>query len=107
MTWAMHAIGHLSLGEYDAAATMLNKSFANVHSPFLVWTETPSGGAVNFITGAGGFIQGLVYGYMGLRIREDGLYISPTPLPGENTSFKARGVHYLDVIFSVEVAGEE
>jgi hypothetical protein len=30
---------------------------ARAKEPWAVWTETPTGGAVNFITGAGGFLQ--------------------------------------------------
>jgi hypothetical protein len=31
-------------------------------APFLVWTETPSGGTPNFLTGAGGFLQTAYFG---------------------------------------------
>ena len=42
-------------------------------------------GCYNFITGAGGFLQSVIYGYFGLRIREDGLYLKPQML--ENASY--------------------
>jgi protein-glucosylgalactosylhydroxylysine glucosidase len=57
MTWGMHSIGYLDLGRYDEAASLFNRSFANIKYPFGVWSETPKGGAPNFITGAGGFLQ--------------------------------------------------
>lgn len=41
--------------------------------PFNVLSETPRNVSVNFITGAGGFLQQVVYGYSGLRLREEGL----------------------------------
>lgn len=38
--------------------------------PTQSWTETRSGeGACNFLTGAGGFLQSIVNGYVGLRVR--------------------------------------
>jgi len=59
MTWAMFAVSYLELGPsfIDLARSNFNRSFANAQSPFLVWTETPSGGTPNFLTGAGGFLQ--------------------------------------------------
>jgi hypothetical protein len=63
MTWAMHAVGYLELNKgtkldnEGSVASLFNQSFANVQQPWAVWTETPTGGATNFITGAGGFLQ--------------------------------------------------
>jgi len=53
-----------------------------IWQPFNVWTETPHGGTVNFITGAGGFLQSTVFGTSGLRIASSlagGLTFSPPP----------------------------
>jgi protein-glucosylgalactosylhydroxylysine glucosidase len=36
-----------------------------------VWTETPTGGATNFITGAGGFVQAVLFGFPGARLGLD------------------------------------
>ena len=68
MTWAMFAIGHWDVGDVDAAQALFNRSFANVQQPFGVWTETPTGGATNFITGAGGFLQAVINGLGGVRL---------------------------------------
>jgi hypothetical protein len=69
MTWGMQSIGYLDLGAAALAAQFFNRSFQdNTHAPFGVWTETPDGNAVNFITGAGGFLQTVVHGYLGLRV---------------------------------------
>jgi hypothetical protein len=59
-----------------------------------VWTETPTGGTVNFITGAGGFLQSVLFGYGGLRLREGRLDIQVPPLPSNTTSLTLNGVHY-------------
>jgi hypothetical protein len=36
-------------------------------------SETPTNDAVNFVTGAGGFLQQVIYGWTGLRLGERGL----------------------------------
>ena len=59
-----------------------------------VWTETPTGGTVNFITGSGGFLQSVLFGYGGLRLREGSLDIRVPPLPSNTTSLTLNGVHY-------------
>jgi hypothetical protein len=38
-------------GNFSRAIHFFNRGYANVHKPFNVWRETPTGGAVNFITG--------------------------------------------------------
>jgi hypothetical protein len=43
MTWGIHAVGFLELGDPVSAAPNFNRSFANQQPPFLVWTETPTG----------------------------------------------------------------
>ena len=58
--------------------------------PYGVWTETPDGGTVNFITGAGGFLQSLVFGTSGMRIGKDQLTF--TPPPPSATGTKASGL---------------
>ena len=68
MTWAMFAIGHWDVGDVDEAQSLFNRSYANVQEPYGVWTETPSGGTTNFITGAGGFLQGVINGLAGVRL---------------------------------------
>jgi len=93
MTWGMHAIGYLEIGDAARASKNFNLSFANVQRPFGVWTETPTGGAVNFITGAGGFLQTVLYGLPGLRIRADHLEFNPSFVEGM-TSVTVRGLHY-------------
>lgn len=41
--------------------------------PFNALTETPENKSVNFITGAGAFLQQVIFGYTGLRLNEEGL----------------------------------
>mmetsp|Transcript_17310 Transcript_17310/g.51772 ORF Transcript_17310/g.51772 Transcript_17310/m.51772 type:complete len:280 (+) Transcript_17310:63-902(+) len=100
MTWAIHAIGYLENGDVAVAAPLFNRSFANVQPPFGVWTETPTGGATNFITGAGGFLQAVLNGYGGLRIFDRSIRLRPYLIEG-TTAVRLRGLRYRGVTFDV------
>lgn len=100
MTDGVHTIALLDLGKPSEAATFWPKSFANAQAPFWVWQETPQGGAINFITGAGGFLQAIVFGYGGLRIQSDQLRWRPQ-LPPSTAGLKVRGVAYLTSQFDL------
>jgi trehalose/maltose hydrolase-like predicted phosphorylase len=52
----------------------------HLRGPFMVLAETPRNNAVNFLTGAGGFLQQVIYGYTGLRLEERGLVPKFKPL---------------------------
>ena len=59
-----------------------------------VWSERRDiWGAVNFITGAGGFLQAVVYGYGGFRLKDSELAFNPTLPP--NVTKLTISVHYL------------
>lgn len=99
MTWGMHSIGYLDLDDYNNANKFFNMSFQdNMHAPLQVWTETPDGNAVNFITGAGGFLQTMIFGYPGFRITENGLIYQPR-CPEGATSIKMKNLAYLGSTF--------
>eukprot|EP01094_Clydonella_sp_ATCC50884_P024299 TRINITY_DN6053_c0_g1_i6.p1 TRINITY_DN6053_c0_g1~~TRINITY_DN6053_c0_g1_i6.p1 ORF type:complete len:619 (+),score=112.96 TRINITY_DN6053_c0_g1_i6:506-2362(+) len=113
MTWSMTAVGYLEIvrdepSAFAKAAYYFERSFANAQKPFLVWTETPTGGTVNFITGVGGFLQGVAFGYGGLRLRAGVLCFGAAHLLPNSTSLVMRGINYhgasLDV--SMDASGE-
>lgn len=109
MTWSMFSIGYLDLSEFELAAKYFNDSFTdNIKMPFQVWTETPNGGATNFITGAGGFLQTVLSGYPGIRITttesassQGSLLLSPRCIPGTNY-MKVRKFTYSSDEFDLE-----
>ena len=108
MTWGMFAINWLDLGEEGQAAPMFLRQLQNIQEPFKIWSENSNGGgAVNFLTGMGGFIQSVVYGYFGLRFNETYVTLTPVFLPITNTtSVKAmslNGVHFHGAIFDVSI----
>ena len=74
-----------------------------------VFSENPvsgerHGGCVNFITGAGGLLQSVLFGYGGLRFRENQMDINPTNLPNA-TSWAIRRAKYRGVTYDMEVHG--
>ena len=59
-----------------------------------MWTEqTEKRGCANFITGAGGFLQAVIFGYGGLRINETHLTLDPE-LPPSATGLNFTGIDY-------------
>lgn len=65
----------------DAAAWFGgNFSGGTVKPPFNVRTEAADNNVGYFLTGSGGFIQSLVYGFTGLRIRDKGLVDAYPPV---------------------------
>ncbi|XP_026168346.1 LOW QUALITY PROTEIN: protein-glucosylgalactosylhydroxylysine glucosidase [Mastacembelus armatus] len=95
MTWGMFAIGWLELEEAEKAQHLLEKCFNNIQGPFQVWSESSDGsGAVNFLTGMGGFLQAVLFGFTGFRVQKDSLVFSPL-LPNDISELCVRGVNYL------------
>ncbi|XP_007947563.1 protein-glucosylgalactosylhydroxylysine glucosidase [Orycteropus afer afer] len=78
MTWSMFAVGWMELKEPGRVQGLLDRTFANITEPFKVWTENADGsGAVNFLTGMGGFLQAALFGFTGFRITRAGLTFDP------------------------------
>ncbi|KFP84216.1 Acid trehalase-like 1, partial [Acanthisitta chloris] len=95
MTWSMFAVGWLELKEVQRAQSQLHKCFSNITEPFKVWVENSDGsGAVNFLTGMGGFLQAILFGYTGFRITRSCLRFSPA-FPHDITKLEVSGVSYL------------
>ena len=108
MTWAMFHVGYVGLGAdfADAASLMLNQSFAlNAWPPFATWMESPGGrGTPNFLTGAGGFLQGVLSGYPGLRLTDSALALLAPQLPPGAERVTLRGLAYLGARFDVTLS---
>src|SRR5439155_26467029 len=62
------------LGERALVDSLLPYGYrGHLRGPFLLLSETPTNDAVNFLTGAGGFLQQVIFGWTGLRLGESGL----------------------------------
>nr|XP_018670417.1 protein-glucosylgalactosylhydroxylysine glucosidase-like isoform X4 [Ciona intestinalis] len=82
MTWGMFAINWLQLNDTENAKLMYRRQLRNIHIPFNIWSENAdSSGAVNFLTGMGGYLQSVLYGYFGLRYRNGSVTLNPTLIP--------------------------
>jgi trehalose/maltose hydrolase-like predicted phosphorylase len=95
----------------DAAAWFAtNFTGGSLKPPFNVRTETASNNAGYFITGSGGYLQSLLYGFSGLRIREDGLVAAYAPvLPRQWKSLTLHNLAFrgqrLDIRIARDAAG--
>jgi len=70
-----------------------------------VRTETADNNVGYFMTGSGGFIQSLIYGFTGLRIREQGLVDAyPPVLPDGWKSLTLRNVIFRGQRMDIRVA---
>ena len=72
------------------------------YAPWRIWSEHDrnDGGAVNFITAGGMFLQSLVFGYGGVRFTDKGVSMEPLLPPGA-TAMKLRGLNYAGAEFDV------
>lgn len=106
MTWSMFAVGWLEMNDSEKAKKMITRCYQNIHEPFKVWSENPDGsGAVNFLTGIGGFLQANLFGYFGIRITKEGLKFNPN-IPENVSEGVVTGLTYLGnkIKFSATVA---
>jgi protein-glucosylgalactosylhydroxylysine glucosidase len=84
------------LGDRALLDSLLPHSYRSwIQGPFLMLSETPDKkDAVNFLTGAGGFLQQVIYGWTGLRIGEKGLEpLYPPLLPSRIKRLTLRNVY--------------
>jgi hypothetical protein len=92
--------------EPDAAAWFAtNFTGGTLKPPFNVRTETARNNVGYFLTGSGGYVQSLVYGFSGLRIREPGLAQAYAPvLPASWTSLTLRNLSFRGQRMDIRIA---
>jgi protein-glucosylgalactosylhydroxylysine glucosidase len=93
------------LGDRRLVDSLLPFSYrGHLRGPFLMLSETPTNDAVNFLTGAGGFLQQVIFGYTGLRLGDGGLEPAfPPVLPSRITRLTLRNLHARGKRFDVVV----
>ncbi|HQT91697.1 MAG TPA: hypothetical protein PL001_06675, partial [Candidatus Kryptobacter bacterium] len=75
-----------------------------IRGSFNVFAETPDNMSTNFLTGAGGFLQQVVFGYTGLRITSTGLSVKYKPmLPIGVRSLTIANLHFRGKLYNVTV----
>jgi hypothetical protein len=102
-----YAINWLRFGRTDLADAVFDEGFLHQLGPWNVWRElaTPistGGGAVNFLTGAGAFLQAFLYGYIGLSPQDDELRLNPV-LPAHAANITAAQLNYASCNFGIFV----
>lgn len=94
------------VGRGDSAAAWLDLyvTGGTLERPFNIRTETADNEVGPFLTGSGGYLQGLTYGLTGLRIRRSGLVDAyPPVLPRGWRSLTLRNVTFRGRHFDVRV----
>ncbi len=75
-----------------------------IRGSFNVFAETPENMSTNFLTGSGGFLQQVVFGYTGLRITSKGLSAKYKPmLPDGVRSLTITNLHFRGKLYDVTV----
>jgi len=81
------------IGKPDKAQELLYKSYKpNQVPPFGVLAETAGGTNPYFATGAGGFLQAVIFGFGSLQITDQGISQNKTSLPKSWSSLKIKNV---------------
>ncbi|HEX7337728.1 MAG TPA: hypothetical protein VF252_11025 [Gemmatimonadales bacterium] len=92
---ALLSVNAAELGDRELVDSLLPFSYQRwMQGPFLMLSETPTNKAVHFLTGAGSFLQQVIFGYTGLRIGDSGLEPAfPPVLPSRIKRLVLRGIH--------------
>lgn len=100
MSKSIYATLYARLGEADKALYWWRDSYLpNLNPPFRVVAEFNGGTNPYFITGAGGTLQALLFGFAGLDITDKGLKQAYKPvLPYEWASLTIRRQGYPDIV---------
>ena len=112
MNMGPRSIAAATIGDAADAAAWFATNFTGgtLKGPFNVRTETSGNNVGYFLTGSGGYVQSLVYGFSGLRIREPGLVEAYAPvLPAGWNSLTLRNLSFrgqrLDIRIARDAAG--
>ncbi len=99
----------VELGDRTLVDALLPRTWQPyVRPPFNVLPETPDNDNINFLTGAGAFLQQFLFGYSGLRLRENGLTREFKPLlPGKVTKLILEGVSIRGVKRTLTITHKE
>ncbi len=99
------SVNAAELGDHALVDSLLPYSYrAHLKGPFLMLSETPTNDAVNFLTGAGGFLQQVIFGYTGLRLGDGGLEQKFAPvLPTHINRLVLRGIKVRGKVYDVIV----
>ncbi len=94
MSHAAMAVNYARMGFGDKAARLVSRAYRpNLRGAFLSIAETPGNNETYFMTGAGGLLQAIVFGYAGIDITENGITQTASSLPHGIKSVTVRTPH--------------
>ncbi|XP_073821051.1 protein-glucosylgalactosylhydroxylysine glucosidase [Musca autumnalis] len=110
MTWSMFAINFLQIGLRSKADHYFSKGYKKYVRPeFKVWSETEIGfqGSVNFLTGIGGFLQSIIYGYGGIKFEMHDnitqMIVQNSEVLPETVELKISGIKFAGALFELNI----
>ena len=85
-----------------SASKWFAKGRTRNYAPWRIWSEHAQndGGAVNFLTAGGLFLQSLVFGYGGMRFADGGVSLDPV-LPPSVRAMTLRGLNFAESEFDI------
>ncbi|WP_410586366.1 glycosyl hydrolase family 65 protein [Amycolatopsis sp. lyj-23] len=104
MTDAIATIAGAALGSPGCAVytSLRNSAGPYLVAPFNQWRETRTGGAFDFTTGQGGYLQEFLYGFTGMRWGTDAVTVDPF-LPPQLPGVDITGVGWHGRTFDLSV----
>ncbi|MEU2655773.1 glycosyl hydrolase family 65 protein [Streptomyces sp. NPDC007325] len=104
MTDSVHSIVRAALGDAEQAFAHTRRSVEPfLRGPFDQFAEDRKGGAFTFLTGHGGFLQEFLYGYSGLRWRDDRMVLAPV-LPAELEGLALHAVRWRGRTVDIDIS---
>jgi trehalose/maltose hydrolase-like predicted phosphorylase len=108
-----HTIAAAAIGDESEVTRWFGSNYSGgtIKPPFNVRTETAANNTAYFITGSAGYLQSVLYGLTGLRIREQGLVEAyPPVLPATWSALTLRNVQFrgqrLDIRIERDAGGK-
>lgn len=93
MSYSVFCVQYARMGDTRNAYEMFLRSYRpNLRAPFGVIAETATSQNPYFMTGAGGLLQAVVYGFGGLQVTSDGIVQQPSVLPAHWRRLTITGV---------------
>lgn len=82
MSHSAMAVNYLRMNQHQKASALIEKATSPyMRGDFMTFAETPANNETYFLTGAGGLLQALVFGYGGYDITDHGVVQNKPPLP--------------------------
>ena len=109
MTATLYPVVAAELRDRALVDTLLPVTYRGyLRGPFRILAETPTNDAVNFLTGAGGFLQQVIYGYTGLRLADEGVRRAfPPVLPWTISRLTLRGFRIRGKCYDIVVEKDQ